>query len=1088
MSTFQFDHCVVLNQHAERLKAALYNVNKTINPKENSVLQSKEIKDLCKAIKDGKTMDQEKFPHLDNDKITHYGGFLRTPFSVLNHYMNFQGRAIDALRDALNESKIFDISWNYIYVIPVLKLFVNYCQLNFFVNHIKDLDRVVMVYRYCYFKNQSHECPTAQALLKTLQERQGFKILDAELQQVNEKFRALFKSIIAIISRLLKAGSGYTWKDLNLSDNPNPADKDNIFIKPEYIIMQNMKLITEAFTYFCIVRGEVLHEERIFADAFLDILAHNTQIHLCGEFTLDIQDIISEFSKVKQSKKSFDVSILNSVDSRREDLVRNRLYRQRKLAMILREYHTVATYNFDTILPKLPIIQAIMGYANFEILSGVFMTDDKYFNKLKPEDKNNIASTLIGLIEAASEMIILFARNKFEVARFLVYNFREYDGPFLDTEIHSFNLPNENFQRLSKIKDALKSVDISAFDNGTKYDVSGLSMALMREMSFFNSYSRSRGLAHLAPLFTLISSIYTRINLYNTLDLAFLEICQLHRLWGYNKFFQENVAIDDKKSHLMEKAATLLYLAHFYQYDIPSLAEVENYKDDMKEFLKTSKKIVADNISHFAFKLRDNSLPELVNQTKPSIAIQVRAEAHREAGQPVKAKKPSQLPIGQESILTNRKLLTFIDNATQAMDKLFIDVKQIGSVQSFGETVTVYEDIKNGLMNYFAGSFWKKVKADSPFAVDDILNETKVILQHATNAALLDYTVEYDKIFNTLTQISIVKSDHLTVEADKSGALATIMGNMYRNFLKTILPNSYFSNVSQMFVSSAKNSDLPSQLGSPNAIRVIYNILGAKGLAMIDIIACEVFAEVGEQLAKEMSNGKYPDIIVKAFNENSSKPNQWLKGAAQDPGFEPTATKASELMIHLGAISRFRRLLRSSVPFKQKELTEYPYLAQTIKPENDEVLGPLLVNTNIQKLMSSENAPQIFGSALISIYWYDLKYEIGTNAFPNDGHLFAMGFEAVVAAAKKERVTLRSIMKDFVATLYYTMPAAHDINNLRAKKGKWPKQHMVLLIDHIVQNSNYVDYAILEQVLPFSTIRHVYANIFAQSKSEKFYL
>lgn len=1073
MSTFQFDHFLVLNQHAERLKTALYNVNKKINDDKENPLQTKEIDVLCKAIKDGKTMDQEKFPHLSKEKVKSYGSFLRTPFAVLNHYQNFQGKAIDALRDVLNESKNFDINWNYIYIMPVIQLFVNYCQLNFFVNSIDNLDRVVMVYGYCYYKNESQECPTAPPLLKSIIERKGYKILDAELQQVHEKFRSLFKSIIAIVSRLLKAGSGFTWKELNLIDNPNPADKDNIFVRPEYLIMQNMKLITDAFVYFCIVCGHVLHEEKIFADVFIDILAHSTSIHISGSFIIDIKRVIQDFSKVKQSKKAFDMSILDSVANRREDLSLNRAFRQRKLTMILREYISAAQFNFDVLLQKLPIIQAILGWANFEMLSELFMCH------LPNANQNN--STLIALIDACAEAVVLLARNKEEIARFLIYNFREYDGPFLDTLIHSFTIPNDNFRRLTRLKDALKSVDISVFDNGTRYELSGLDISLLREMSSFNSYSRSRGVIHLAPLFTLISSIYTRVHLYVTLDMAFLNICNLHHLWGFNNFLLNTIKGNDPKNHTSEYAATLYYLSHFYQYDENANAEVSGFKDMTKKFLEVARREIDGTISSFTNKLQVSIYPELFKQTKPSVAIAAR-EAKENQRETVTAKiKLSEISVGHESLLTSRRHLSQISMYLDALNSLISRITCIGSVSNYGERIDVLDWTRKSALDIFTNSF-SQVKFNTPFEAAEQLHISKIIFQHVMNAALMDYTVEYDKIYNQITNVTIKKdevSGIYSIDTNDIGFIAKQFMGIYQKFLDTLHTDAYFSNTSQMFLSNDPNNSLASMLASQSAIRNIYEIIGAKGIAMIDILAADTFMKLVSQLQKIMSESKYSDLVVNYFKSNSGKANQWLKSLAQDPAFEGPAGKCCVLLNHLGAIARFRRLLRSTINITKKEALEFPYLLTITKPENDIILNARLKDHKIFNDIGHERVSQIFGSFLISIYWYDIHYDVTSNAFTNNGHLFALGLESIVGAlvSFKKDLNAREIMKNFIGTVYYTIPAAHDINSVRTKKGKWPRNSMIILIDHIVQNSIYIDYSISELVIPYSTIRHVYTSM-----------
>ena len=170
---------------------------------------------------------------------------------------------------------------------------------------------------------------------------------------------------------------------------------------------------------------------------------------------------------------------------------------------------------------KLSIIQSVLGLINFEVQTMLEMKSDN--------------QSIIEMIEAAANMIILYMKHKDFLKRFLVFNFHEYDGPFLESLSQSFTIPNSNFQHLRLMVQAYHSINIEEYDNGQQYDLRGMEITLLREMSAFNALSKSRGVLHLAPLFTLISSIWFRVNIYNNADMAFLNICELHKLCAYDK-------------------------------------------------------------------------------------------------------------------------------------------------------------------------------------------------------------------------------------------------------------------------------------------------------------------------------------------------------------------------------------------------------------------------------------------------------------------------------------------------------------------------------------------------------------------------
>ena len=1072
MSSFRIEYLTVLNEHAEKLAASLYSANKFLNQSEEKILNTKEIEALCKAIKDGKTPDQEKFPHLTKDQITKYGQALRRPYCIFMHYRNFQIKALDFIRDVINESKNFDLSWNYIFVMPTIKLFNNYCRLNLFISSIENAERVPTVYGYCYKKTKGTEDQNARALEKTIQERKDYKMLIAEMQQTKDRFFSIFKSNISVLSRILNSGITYTWKELNLNDNPNPHDKKGVFFRPEYLIMQNLQLFCECYMFFCTTCSQVLHDNIQFTDVFVTILAHSTNISLFADFQVNLKTFINKVASCK-AKKDVDLDVFADVEKKKTELELLRAFRQRKLAMIINEYISSAKFDSTIILSKLAVIHAILGFANFEINNELVMWNTRS------------SPSILGLIQATTDLIFSLTKAKEEIRRYLVFNFREYDGPYLLSEIKSLTLPSSNYARLEKVVAALNTIDIAEFDNGTNYDLSGLEITLMREMGAFNYFSKSHGIIHLAPLFCLISAIYYRVNLYQNIDTYFIKACKLHTLWGYNNIFIKLARIDI--DNYFAKVGSLIKLAALYSNDTQAIGEIPDFKESILSYIDNLKKTIIQAVLDKATGLQSVELNELMLQTKADVAEKCMKENMKVL--PMQKIPLSQIPIGKESALVNRMHLTDISMKLESINSIMSECNSIGKMTVFGKEINIIGEMREEIGKVFI-NFYKGIRFDTPFQAEDKLRVTKIIFENMMSAALMNSSDGYNKCFSALAKINIHKNENGVIVYDQDlGLITQQFKDIYTNFLNNSLTTSFFSNTSQMFISTNPSNKIPSQLASTAAIRVINNLFGLNGIALIDIIAADAYINVCGKIVKLITSSNLLNDVAKAIESNNEKngPYAWIKSIASvDTVEKPVFNEYIKLFSQLGGIARFRKLLRSCVDITSTE-TEFQYLSKAITPETDEIINQRLEGHKILEIVKNKYFGQFLGSLLSSTTWATVEYDANHNTFTNNGNLMALGVESIIGCihAKDQEFSPKKVLQEVINTGFFAVKAGAGNSSLESKKLKFPVFELQLIFDHIIQNSFYLDYSNLEKVLPYLTIRHIYTVVLTRMKAKK---
>jgi hypothetical protein len=1028
------------------------------------------VEALCKAIKDGKTQDQDKFPHFVKDQFNKYGSALRQPYSVLMHYRNFQTKALDIFRNIVNESKNFDLSWNYIFVMPTIKLFTNYCRLNLFVNSIENVERVPIVYGYCYKKVMNVDDDNSKPLYDTIMERKDYKKLVAEMQQLQDRFFSIFKSNIAVFSRILNAGISYTWKDLNLNDNPNPLDKKGVFFRPEYIIMQNLQLFCECYMFFCTLCSQVLHDNIQFTDVYLNILAHSTNITLFADFKTSLKAFIHKVA-LSKGKKGGDLDVFGDLERAKSELEPLREFRKRKLAMIINEYCSAAKYDNTILFSKLPVIHAILGFANFEINNELEMWQPKS------------SPSIITLLQATTDLIHTLTNSKDDICRFLIFNFREYDGPYLDSEIKSLTLPYSNYSRLEKVIMAFYSIDIEEYDSGTKYDLSGLQINLMREMAAFNFFSKSRGIIHLAPLFCFIGKIYYNVDLYQNINVYFLKACKLHRLWGYNNIFL--TLAKNENDEYFSKVGCLFKLAQLYTNDTYAIGEIPNFKENITEYIDNLKKTIMQAVSDKAIKLQSGELIELLLQTKVNIAETYPQDVKISPKQKIPI---SHIPIGKESLIQNRKHLTRINKKLNSINSIMTDCFTIGKITLFGKEINVIEEMRNELNNVFI-NFYKNIKFETPFEAEDKISVTKIIFENAMCAALMNSTDGYNKNYQALSRVSIEKNDQGIIQYNEDlGLITKQFKEIYSNFLSKSMNESFFSNTFQMFISTNSNDKKPSQLASQTAIRVIKNLIGLKGIAFIDIIAADAFIMVCDDLAKTFEQSDILSAVASAIEDNaqSNKPHTWLKSFSKTDTLEkPVFSTYLKLLAHLGGITRFRKLLRSCINVSSTE-KDFSYLSKIITPESDVIITQRLENHKILDIVKNKYFGHFVGALLSSSFMKDVKYIEKHNTFTYNVNLIGLGIESICGCirTKDREFNPQSTLQEIITTGFHATKVGAENLTRQNKRLKFPLFELQLIFDHIIQNSFYLDYSHLERIIPYKIIRYLYTVILTNMKEE----
>jgi len=1058
MSSFESESLELLNNHAEKLRASFYKTYLVLNDGDIKPLQGKEITSLLKGLKDGKSPDQVSFPHLSADNIEKFGQILRSPYLGLVHFIDFQRKSIKLFSDVANESRNFDLNWNYVLVINVIKLFTNYIRLHLFLNSIPDIDKVSIVYGYCY-KMKTSEYPDSCTMVTTfIKERDTYRILESELQILKDHFYGLFKSVVPVLDRVLNAGMTFTWNVLNLADNPKEYAEDSAFFKMEYIIMMRLMDICECFICYCMINHSILNNNQQFIDVFSLVISHIPQMHLYGEIRTDVRKVFDDFRKIR-NKKSDELPLFDKQKELIQRMKQIRAFRCRKLIMISKEYVLSSMYDPTVLQTKLVVVLSLLGFCNFEILSRL----------CEPVSDQTFA--VISLLSTVTKLVTICMQNISNILRFLVYNFHEYDGPFLNSKIHSFSIPQNDYNRLSRIVEGFKFVNINDYDNGKQYDLNGMRITLMRVMAWFNKYSINHGILHLSSLFELISAIYFRVDLYSHQNNMFLSFIPLNQYWMFKDVFSQISMQSDHPRSL--ESIGLLQLIHFYSYDINSIEDWPSFPTRIKEHANTLFKNIMKNVSSWLKSLMFDDMKDIREQVSISSLIN---PVFTEKNQNDKYTKISDIPIGNESFIQNRYCFYGMSQKIFSIASTIRQAKAIGTISTINEPFNVFDETLSSLGSTIVQMF-ESVNESSPFELLNQIKSCTVLMQNITPQARIDHIDHMQKCLQRLQHSPVSISNSLIQLNGSLGHFSHSFYDMYTQFFRHSLVFAFYSITAQAFFAKP---DLPLTATPPHVfasrpgLRTLQEVLGNYGMLVIDIAAVDTITEHFKALSFFIDN------YLKDCDPNSPP------AFASDPLIVIDSNEIIKSLCTIGAIVKFRSLLRNSISIDFSVEPEFSSLKPTILPHQDVLLFSKLKSLSIIKNSQHPHFPALIGSLFSSLYWSTAEYNTLNDAFMDNSHLMCGTIDSIIGVLKVEfpAFDYRNMITTIMRHSFQFIRKGDSILNTKKKRIRWPQLTLVILLDHFIKNSKYGDYSLLEPIVPYKVIRSIYTNIL-RSKDRK---
>lgn len=1017
---FQLETVHQLNKHAERLLAALYSVVKEFESDDFQFINSNEATKFLK----GKSKDPKFLAYMTSERVEQWGRALRHSYCVLQHARCWQIEAHKTLFDAQAQSGDLDLTWNYIYSFPVLRLFANYVKVHLFLRLIPKAQHAVSLYRRClaFFGKQDQNL---DGLLNFLKLRETLKPVEAELQGLQDHLSSGFKAILPALQMALGPAPTFPWRMLSLVERPRPLLPSDIFFDENYLVLMHLGEICECFLLFGIIFMQYLVSDPFFMDAFVLAYSYCLVIHLYGSINVDIKELFTQVKKFKDKRLEIDMQFMEGGDASWVRQKSSQAYCRRKLTAVCKDFIAACKVDASIVCTKHPIALSLLGFMSFELQLAFSLKTAK--PSLDPWSVGDMSEMMFWFCKLVSIMTHMIP----DLRRYFLFNLREFDSNYLDTLAHSYVIPQAIYEQIRTLVAALRILNIEDFDNGEDLDLYPCISMSGAISAAFNRFGQAKGITHLSQLLQLISGCYFRLSMFQDPYGEILKVSGIHRFWQYLDHI--TAIANDFNDHNAKYNVFVLHMCHFYGMDEAAIGEIPTLRAQVKSSYESGVRLMVNTIFSWFKGLQDQCFRDFRQQMSATNAIDESDVA------------------GKESQFAMRKNLKQSDVLLQKITHTLAAMQEIGVIYVLSEEHNVFGELSSKIETIM--SLFFREETSPPMELTKKIQTARWALQLICSAANFPF---HQTVFKNMLALSSGGDD------DKLGPIARGYRKMYKQLATESLKSAYYSNNQEMFVptgSQGGQSTVFHYMSLP-ALHALHELIGTNGCYAITKDLAALAGLLTEPLAKSLAQ------VIK--NKSSFE-----DGFCQFADSE----KIIKELGHVSAVLKLRDMFRPFAGGAENIPT---------KPEFDIDVINAMKKSGILDVITDVTSTKVLGALLSAPYWEKFDYIVEHDAMVDNSHIWARTLDAWIGTAiheDKKKEVMMFYDQLFLESLN-AINKGREVYGSRMK-GKWPAMNLIILVDHLVTVSKYADYSQLERRVAYHYIRSLYTAKLGARKSGK---
>lgn len=514
---------------------------------------------------------------------------------IIDSLVNWMHVACTQLVAIDSHSQEFDLQWNNLLSVQVCQIFVKLNKVSLFFHYFPNCRIIVLMANHFDKLKNIRLSISYKDLLKIITKATAnpFGYLNDNLKPLSQKFSSLIASIGPFFLRALGSWPIVNWQEFIILERQQHVVESTLPSLPRIVLM-NMTTIFETVLFFSFVFPRIVSTHSQFYSLMENVFSDCPFAYITRTYKVSINQIYETFKIMGSSgeqKLTLPISLFVNVRQAAEikDQI-SHIQRMKHIYLIVKDIVEISAYDISYLPRFIYDVIPLAGFAAYELRTGLM--------------KGIVNSEIAQLLSLMVELAQLISKNKDFISRFFLFNLGTIDLNYLNQITAKYSEGGEEWQnnivnQFRVISESLSSLDLDAFDKGTRYDTTPLITTIGRCFYHFNNIKLTERAGYMHSAYEHIMTIYLHLKLMSDPLGTFLEICPLHKFWTFRDVLSK---YSDTYPGGIQYFGSIITLVSFFNLDnvVLTLLEAEDKRngrfvtESREKILNSIKKIFSD--------------------------------------------------------------------------------------------------------------------------------------------------------------------------------------------------------------------------------------------------------------------------------------------------------------------------------------------------------------------------------------------------------------------------------------------------------------------------------------------------------------
>ena len=880
-----------------------------------------------------------------------------------------------------------------------------------------------------------------------------FDYIAVNVAPLKQHLENLTSQLSQIFSQLFAVYSLFDWSILSF-EGSDSLDSESTLLHSNYIVLQNLSLFYLTVVFFGLIFPQFFSTNVNFGSLAISIYSESQSIRLTNSFNAPLATLLNLASE------SLPMKIMNAALKDIETkLTTSHPKRVACLMHLFKEYNERASLNDDLLGLYFEQILSAYGFAFYELT----ICHESSFE----------TPALLEMISTSLDLYLLIERSELLIQRTYLYTLTQIDIGFLrDITMKcrsvSVELDRAYLQTINVIVQQLFGFKLEDFDRGIRYDLYPLLVTHGRLITYPYSSSKETDVSMILSLLEHLMAIIRHLQFIES-PIQFLQ--SIYSI-GAHPYFVTKIPklVKTVNTSDLGDIFSSLKMFSFIPFDQQYIKHFNDTCESIcDKLIQTINETLSLNSKNVKVVLQNNMDPTLnVSKYLPPTR-KTQRQIYEEDSHQI-----SKIASAMELVMTMPDVLKYGQTEYKLKDKFIEKI-----LNWIDHTV-----LEGNYSPFFAGSIFNMLdQVVKPFFTELNYPFVSTMLQKTRNASPL---IGDEKFFSQY-RLYTCQEKPKTV----TGYINTYIQQL-TIFIEYGHKTSQYEQLGNRFITlSGSNSFQADQFFAMEPMKYLINTYGIRaGVRINSVLMSHYFLLYNQMMA--------------FFAQNQEQVNIWYNNYIQTGEIDYKAITSdnmktvSELLLSIGLVRTLRSILGKatrqvideSVPSLNSLIDAGKATLVKISDEMAAFLESIHPGANDNFLVeraklankNTVDAPRLLfflGLLFANHEWDDAKFDSENNQFTHNLQLLPSAIGGLVSVTRgiaEEKIV--------VASLGIFFNVLSKIAAFKREKNRTEYANFVILVDHLLSDSDGISYGHMQNSFYFSEIRSCYNEIAELNNSE----